>query len=140
MDLRSRLARWALARPHVLLLDAPPARDLRWQAEAEIDARGWRHATSPADTDVLLVTGRPGPELGAAADLLWSQVPAPRLRLDVPDGEGLGSALDTAVERLAVTGADPAPADPWAAVPQPGGDDAGTDHGGTDHGGGHEHM
>lgn len=108
MDL---ITRWALARPRVLLLDAPGTQALRWNAEAELDRRGWLLATSPADTDLLVVLGHPGRQLAAAADLLWAQVPAPRARAAVPTQEQLTDRLDDAADHL--LDRNPAPADPW---------------------------
>ena len=87
MDLIRRLREWALARPRVLVVDTPGTRALRWTVEAELDRRGWAHALSPADADVLLVLGTPGPELAAAVDLLWAQISRPRHRVDLL-GEG----------------------------------------------------
>jgi hypothetical protein len=118
MELIARLVRWSLARPRVLVVDAPGATELRWHAEAELDRRGWPTAISPADTDLLLVLGGPGPELTAAIDLLWSQIPHPRWRVAVDDRAALGEVLDDAVAALTDTGgqraaAARAPADPW---------------------------
>lgn len=100
MELRNRLTRWALRRPHVLLVAAPRSPTLRWDVEASLHRRGWAHAASPADTDLVLTAGDLGPELGAAADLLWSQVPRPRHRATVLRGaveEGLDDAADALV-------------------------------------------
>lgn len=80
MDLRGRVTRWGLARPRVLLVDAPGDDTLRWEVEDELDRRGWRMALSPADTDLLLTLGAAGPQLSGATDVLWSQIPRPRHR------------------------------------------------------------
>ncbi|SDG05617.1 hypothetical protein SAMN05660662_0183, partial [Blastococcus aurantiacus] len=130
MDLIRGLRRWALARPHVLIVDAPGARDLRWVAEAEFDRRGWPLAASPADADLLLVLGEPGPELSAAVAVLWQQIPQPRLALHLLDVARLGPEFDTAAELLVQAAQDPEP--PVAQGM------AGTDDAGMDHGGGHE--
>ncbi|GAB2687101.1 hypothetical protein [Thalassiella azotivora] len=138
MELRRRLSRWALGRPSVLLVDAPGSRLLRWAAEAALDHRGWRFASSAADADVVLVLGHPGPGLSTAVGLLWTQVPGPRLLLRVPDVDGLGTALDAAVPGLSAwdAGADAEQdQDPWRAAPDRGDDPGGMDHGGMDHGG-----
>lgn len=118
MELMARLVRWSLARPRVLVVDAPGATGLRWHAEAELDRRGWPTAASPADADLLLVLGRPGPELTAAIDLLWSQIPHPRWRVAVEDRAALTARLDDALAALTDTGAQrsavaQAPVDPW---------------------------
>ncbi|MCF6508818.1 hypothetical protein E9549_15590, partial [Blastococcus sp. MG754426] len=94
MDLIARLRNWALTRPRVLLVDVPGATTFRWSVEAELDRRGWRRAVSPADTDLLVVLGEPGPELGEAVDVLWSQVPEPRHRVDVQRARDVAVALD----------------------------------------------
>lgn len=85
MDLTSVLLRFAARVPHVLLVPVPGCPGLRMDAERAIALRGWREATSPADADVLLVAGRPGPELHAVVAGLWRRVPAPRLRVDLAD-------------------------------------------------------
>ncbi|UER55508.1 hypothetical protein HJG43_14270 [Kineosporiaceae bacterium SCSIO 59966] len=138
MGLRTAVTSWALARPRVLVVDSPEARALRWAAETELDHRRWPAALSPADADVLLVLGDPGPGLAAAVELLWSQLPAPRLRVQVRTPGALADSLTGAATRLAASGADPAPGDPWQAAPRPdehGADGMnGMDHGGMDHG------
>lgn len=101
MDLRQRLSRWALARPSVLMVDPPGTGLLRWRVEAELDRRGWSVARSPADADLLLVLAEPGPELASAVDVLWSQIPLPRRRADVGDGDDVGTVLDGARVALA---------------------------------------
>lgn len=100
MDLRRTLASWALSRPHVLVVDAPGSRALRWQIEAELHRRRWPVAISPADADLLLVVGEPGPRLAAALEVLWSQVPGPRHRQDVRSSEDLGAQLESALTSL----------------------------------------
>jgi hypothetical protein len=145
MDLTTRLRHWALARPRVLLVDVPGATTLRWTVEVELDRRGWRRATSPADTDLLIGLGKPGPELAEAVGVLWSQVPEPRHRMDVHDPRDVLVALDAGQEALvrrAGCGADgddrPSPASLLGKDEDA--DDQGMDHGGgaegMDHGGG----
>jgi hypothetical protein len=140
MDLIARLRTWALTRPRVLLVDAPGATTFRWSVEAELDRRGWRRAVSPADTDLLVVLGEPGPELAEAVDVLWSQIPEPRHRMDVPDPADAVVALDAgrdALVRRVGSGADgddrPSPASLL-------GKEEDADHEGMDHGSGHEGM
>jgi len=60
MDLIERLRRWAVARPRVLVIDAPGSAALRWTVEAELERRGCALALSPAEADLLLVLGEPG--------------------------------------------------------------------------------
>ncbi|WP_324277000.1 hypothetical protein [Blastococcus brunescens] len=150
MDLIARLRNWALAKPQVLLVDAPGATTLRWSVEAELDRRGWRRAVSPADTDLLVVLGGPGPALAKAVGVLWSQVPEPRHRVDVQRPGDVAVALDegrAALVRRAESGARgddrPSPAsllgenkDEDADDEGMGtADDEGMDHEGMDHGG-----
>jgi hypothetical protein len=140
MDLIARLRSWALARPRVLLVDAPGATTFRWSVEAELDRRGWRRAVSPADTDLLVVLGEPGQELAEAVDVLWGQIPEPRHRMDVPDPGDAVVALDAgrdALVRRVGSGADgddrPSPASLL-------GKEGDADHEDMDHGSGHEDM
>ncbi|TQN43094.1 hypothetical protein FHU33_2518 [Blastococcus colisei] len=151
MDLIARLRNWALARPRVLLVDAPGATTFRWSVEAELDRRGWRRAVSPADTDLLVVLGGPGPALAEAVDVLWSQVPEPRHRVDVQRARDVAVALDegrAALVRRAGSGARgddrSSPASLLGKNEDEDADDEGMDHGsgheGMDHGSGHEGM
>ncbi|MFI6518375.1 hypothetical protein ACIBF1_22655 [Spirillospora sp. NPDC050679] len=73
-------------------------------AEAELRRRGWRAAGSPVGADVLVVCGEPGAELAQAIEVVWSDMPGPRARVQVPDGatrEAVARALDGAVAELA---------------------------------------
>ena len=101
MDLTARLLRFAAARPHVLIVPAVGGTAQRLAVEAELTRRGWPVATSPADTDVLVVAGVPGPELAAVVELLWQQVPAPRARADFATASAATIALDRAADDLA---------------------------------------
>lgn len=100
MDVTTRIRLWALGRPRVLLIDAAGSQRLRWLLEAELDRRHWPLALSPADTDLVLVLGRPGPELAAATDLLWLQVPQPRHRREIGTDADLSAQLDSASAAL----------------------------------------
>ena len=142
-----RFRRWALARPRVLIVDAPGATTLRWSVEAELDRRGWPHATSPADTDLLIVLGKPGPQLADAVEVLWSQVPAPRHRVHLSLAADVAAVLDAGRDDLvrgqaATASADDRPSP--ASLLARGGDTEDMDHGGghegMDHGGGSEGM
>ncbi|WP_298752573.1 hypothetical protein [uncultured Serinicoccus sp.] len=61
--------------------------------ERAVLERGWRLACSPADADVLVVCGTPGPRLAEAVDLVWEQLPGPRVRIDVLNRSELTDAL-----------------------------------------------
>lgn len=152
MDLSGRLRCWAFARPRVLVVDAAAQDGLRWAVEAAIDDRGWDLAASPADTDVVVVLGEPGPALTDAIDVLWSQVPRPRHAVTIADVALLDQQLDAAVEELASSsvaeaddGSTVGPEDRLAAGRSPDSGHAGHDmHGGhADHdmgGDGGHHM
>jgi hypothetical protein len=101
VDLTARLLRFVAARPHVLVVPAVGGTAQRLAVEAELARRGWPAALSPADTDVLVVAGFPGPELAAVVELLWQQVPAPRARADVATASAAAPALDRAAGDLA---------------------------------------
>ena len=104
MDL-SRLRRFALARPHVLLVQACGGRDVRWAAESRLACAGWPLASSPADADVLLICGRPGPELERALHNVWEAMPGPRVRRTCPHERQIDRVLATACAELGdVTG------------------------------------
>jgi Ni,Fe-hydrogenase III small subunit len=85
VDLTGRLRKWALERPRVLVTGATGTDSLRWAAESELDRRGWVLAQSPCDADVLLILGSTIPQLSAAVDLVWGQIPQPRCRVEVID-------------------------------------------------------
>ncbi|QKW48594.1 hypothetical protein [Streptomyces buecherae] len=83
MDLTRALLRFAARTPHVLIVPVPGADGPRGEVEHAVAVRRWREATGPADTDVLVVAGRPGPEMRVVVADVWRRVPAPRLRVDV---------------------------------------------------------
>lgn len=147
MDLIATVQRWVFARPRVLLVDAPGTSTLRWQVEAELDRRDWPVALSPADADLLLVLGTPGPLLSSAVDALAAQLPQPCHRATVLDDADLDVHLDTAVGALLDvawrrTDTD-SPADPPAAAEHHGRADRHADRAGPDSAdGGHDnhHM
>ena len=100
---RRRLARWAAGRPHVLLVTAPGGTAARLAVEARVRALGGVLTGEPADADVLVVAGSPRGELADAVYVLWSQLPAPKIRIDVPDAASAAPALAQAIRRLAST-------------------------------------
>jgi len=97
------LARYAVRRAHVLVVEVPGRWSLRVALERQVIARGWLLAESPADADVLVVCGEPGPELGELVDRVWDQLPGPRVRLGLPDMQALEGALDAVEVELADT-------------------------------------
>jgi len=110
MGLTAALARWAARRPHVLLVPAPGATAVRLAGETVVRQAGGVLATSPADADVLLIAGAPGPELTGAVELVWAQLPGPRARAEAHEPEQVGGALLAALAELT----DPAQV-AWAA-------------------------
>ncbi|MBW0107108.1 hypothetical protein I4I78_32240, partial [Pseudonocardia sp. KRD-291] len=101
MGLTDALLRAGAGRPHVLVVAALGGTAARLAVEAELARRAWPIATSPADTDILVVAGEPGTELAAVLARIWAQIPAPRARVDVPQPETVPACLDTAKGRLA---------------------------------------
>ncbi len=100
MGLTSLLARLAGARLHVLLVEPPGHLPTRVAAERAVADRGWVLAATPAEADVLLLLGTPGPELRAAADRLHDAMPGPRARIDAATPAEIAGALDTAARML----------------------------------------
>ncbi|MFC0005554.1 hypothetical protein [Micromonospora siamensis] len=99
-----RLAAWAARRPHLLLAAVPGATDVRLAVEAQAHRYGWPLAASPADADLLVVAGEPGPELAEAIERVWAQLPGPRARARTGDRQGAAGILAAMARRL--TGAD----------------------------------
>ena len=100
MGVTTLLVRWAVRRPHVLLVEVPGQWALRALVEQELAARGWQVAASPAAADVLAVCGHPGPPLSAVVDHIWEQLPGPRVRTEIANADVIGAALDNAVTTL----------------------------------------
>ncbi len=114
MGLRRVLARAAVARAHVLVVEAPGAFRERVALERALARTGWCTAESAADADVLAVVGEPGPALAALVDRVWDQLSEPRARLEVRAGTDLVAVLDQArtallddpAQRVAAAGHD----------------------------------
>lgn len=90
----------SFARPRPLLVEVPGATGLRWAVESQLRELGWVAAAGPAEADVLVVCGQPGPELAAAVDVVWDQLPTPRARVTVTAAAQAGSDLHAAGARL----------------------------------------
>ncbi|MBB2892070.1 hypothetical protein [Flexivirga oryzae] len=97
------LAGWAARRPHVLLVTAPGGTAARLAVEAQARALGGVLTGEPADADVLVVAGSPDGELADAVGVLWSQIPAPKVRVDVLDTARAAALLSAGIHRLAST-------------------------------------
>ncbi|THJ66443.1 hypothetical protein E8P82_08220 [Arthrobacter echini] len=100
MDLMSAVARMAARRPHVLVVEVPGWALTRISAERELRRRGWVRADAPADSDILLTCGLPGPEFGEVLDRVWDQLPGPRVRVDAMDPDQVLAVLDRSVQAL----------------------------------------
>ncbi len=100
MGVSGVVARAAVRRAHVLLVTRPGWDLTRMAAEAAVRRRGWRLATSPADADVLLLAGDPGPVLGDLVERLWDQLPGPRARVLAHRPDDAVPALDEATRLL----------------------------------------
>ena len=132
MGLSGWLAARAVSSAHVLVVEVPGWWRTRAAVERRLAERGWRTALSPADADVLLVCGHPGPELRDVLDRVVGPAPRPAARAAVDAPSGVDAALGAAAGELldgpgqladardrSRTAADPTPAD---------------DRGDTDHG------
>lgn len=100
MDLTRHLAAAATRRTTVLLAEVPGWAATRYAAERAIRMRGWRLALSPADADVLLTCGAPGRRMAEALELVWAQLPGPRVRSTVTTRSAVDAALDQAAAAL----------------------------------------
>jgi hypothetical protein len=130
---------------HVLLVEVAGWWRTRAAVEREVLARGWSLAIAPADADVLVVCGAARPRLGEAIEVVWHQMPGPRVRVDVHEYDDVAASLDEA-HRLLLDNDHhrddarhrPGATDLLNEVDK--GMDHGGGHGGMDHGGGHEGM
>lgn len=83
MVLRAAVARLATLRPHVLMVDPPGSTRARLSVEQWCREFGAVLAQSPADADILVVTGPAGASLSEAIEELWREMPGPRVRLQL---------------------------------------------------------
>lgn len=103
MGLTDRLASFAVRGAHVLVVEVPGSWQVRAVVERAALDRGWDLASAPAGADVLVVCGRPGPDLADALARVWAQLPGPRVRITVGTATEAVGALDTAARQLADT-------------------------------------
>jgi len=96
VGLSGAVARLAGLHAHALVVGIPGHWRLRVEAERAVAQRGWRLAASPADADMLIVCGPAGKEMAPAVDLAWSQLPGPRVRIDLTSSEDLHSRISRA--------------------------------------------
>ena len=148
MGLSDAIARSASRHAHALVVEVPGSWRTRVAAERNVAARGWRLAISPADADVLVVCGEPGPGLAEAIEGIWHQMPGPRVRVHVHAGDEVGARLDEAHTGLLDTDRHRRDAQQRPTASELLAEQAGSraeshgGHGDTDHGsaGGHEGM
>lgn len=133
MGLRDLLGAYAVSRAHVLAVEVPGSWSVRVVVDRAMGARGWRHATSPADADVLVLCGEPGEALAAVAERVWDQLPGPRARITLTDEDEVDAALDIAAAVL--RNEKQQRSDAVTRPQQPAGDHGDMDHGGMDHSG-----
>lgn len=137
MGVTARLVRFGYACPRPLLVAVPGATRVRLAVEQTLRRRGGVAAASPADADTLLVCGEPGPELAAAVDRAWQQIPRPRTRLHLDHPAGVGAGFDETVVRLADVPAQRSGGHHLDSGVQQDPSGSGDGH---DHGQGHEHT
>ena len=133
MGLTSWIERSSTGHVHVLMVEAPGHWGTRAAAERFALARGWHLALSPADADVLVVCGKPGPQLAGVIERVWEQMPGPRVRVDVHQLGEVGEGLTQARAELLDTARHRADARSRPATPRGLSADDG-DHGDMDHG------
>jgi hypothetical protein len=104
VDLTAGLLRFAARRPHVLVATAVGGTGARLAVEAALARQGWPSVGGPADADVLVVAGTPGPGLGPVVERIWRQIPAPRTRAAVDESGRVDRDLVAAAARLADVG------------------------------------
>ncbi|GAA2025691.1 hypothetical protein GCM10009740_14270 [Terrabacter terrae] len=140
MGLTQWLARQAVRRCSVLLVEMPGGWRARVYAERFVLGRGWQLADSPAGADMLVVCGQLPPDLEDSVEAVWEQLPGPRVRISLAPGEteqGVEAAVEAALPHLRDTAAQREDA---AGRSLPGGMDPGDmdpgdmDHGDMDHG------
>lgn len=141
MDLSAWLLR--LTPPRPLVVAAPGGTAARLAVERAVRERGWRPAESPAEANLLVIAGAAGDALAPYLAQVWAQVPAPRVRVDVPADGDVAALLDAALRTLRDTAhqrneATLAASRPAAEHTEHAGH---TDHAGHhDHGGHHDHA
>ncbi|WP_019854093.1 hypothetical protein [Actinopolyspora mortivallis] len=101
--------RLALARPHVMVLQAVGGTRVRLAVDDELRRRGWPSALSPADTDVLVLAGAAGARLAGTVRSLWRRVPEPRLFLHVEEAGEVPRLFDSVRDELAGGGRQRSP-------------------------------
>jgi Respiratory-chain NADH dehydrogenase, 49 Kd subunit len=103
VDLTGGWRRFALARPHLLLVQAPGGTAARLAVERLAREWGWPVVDTPADADLLVAFGGGGVPFDELLDQLWAAIPAPRWLVRLPpetSAEEAGAALASAREAM----------------------------------------
>jgi hypothetical protein len=98
VDLTAWLLRRAPIRPFVVA--TPGGTTARLAVERFVREHGWRSAISPAEANLLVITGPEAPLLAPFLDRVWDAMPAPRARTSVHHPLDAPSTLDAVVAAL----------------------------------------
>jgi hypothetical protein len=95
MDMTAWLLRRTPIRPLIVATRGGTA----GRVEAERLARvwGWREAFSPAEANMLVVTGPGGQDLAPFVDTVWQAMPIPKIKVDIAAAEETEGLLASAV-------------------------------------------
>jgi hypothetical protein len=98
MDLTAWLLRRTPIRPLIVATRGGTA----GRVEAERLARvwGWREAFSPAEANMLVVTGPDGQDFAPFVETVWQAMPIPKIKVDVTTAEGTEELLAAASVEL----------------------------------------
>jgi hypothetical protein len=95
------LRAFALARPHLFVVEMRGGTSTRLAVQRWSRERGWSLALTPRDADLLVVCGQESPGMGRAVDRVRAQVPFPREVVRLGPGEcDVGPCLVEAAGRL----------------------------------------
>ncbi|WP_338748308.1 hypothetical protein [Janibacter alittae] len=83
MGLTTWITRRAVRSAHVLIVEMPGHWTTRVHVERVVRAWGWHPAVAPADADLLIVCGAPGPQMAPLVERVWGQLPGPRAQATV---------------------------------------------------------
>lgn len=100
MVLTDRLLRFAAGRPHVLVVAAVGATEVRLAVERELRQLGWPIAATPAGANVLVDCGADG-ALAVFVERTWAALGAPRSRVTVATAADAETRLREGQRRLA---------------------------------------
>lgn len=99
MVLSDRLRRFAAARPHLLLVDAPGGAAARLAVERFTREQGWPLVDTPADADLLVLAGS-ADGFPDHIGRVWEQLPGPRALVRLGGADDVPAALASAQDGL----------------------------------------